>query len=253
VAGFPGGRLWIPLGLVATDELVASSVALALGIRPGADDVTAQLAAALAPLGRVLLVLDGCEAVVDGVASLVTTLISYCPLLSVVVTSWVPLGVEGEQVVALGPLPGPAGPGRTAMLASLPLRLLADRVREGGRRLDIDEEIAPFVAELCRRCGGVPLVLELVAAQLAAMSVADLLDHLPEVIEQGQSRLRVIEGCALGIWRYEPASGRSGVAPAGQGVSVIIAVPRRVRSCWGRGRQEGTVLASKAGSGRPEW
>ena len=35
-AGFPGGRLWVPLGLVARDELVASSVALALGIRPGA-------------------------------------------------------------------------------------------------------------------------------------------------------------------------------------------------------------------------
>jgi len=166
----------------------------------------------------------------------VTTLISYCPLLSVVVTSRVPLAVEGEQVVALGPLPGPAGPGRTAMLASLPLRLPADRVREGGGRPDIDEEIAPFVAELCRRCGGVPLVLELVAAQLAVMSVADLLDHLPEVIEHGESRLRVIGGCALGIWRCEPASGRSGVAPAGQGVSVIIAVPRRVRSCWGRGR-----------------
>ena len=171
--------------LVARDELVASSVALALGIRPGAEDATAQLVAALAPLGRALLMLDGCEAVVDGVASLVTTLVSYCPLLSVVVTSRVPLAVEGERVIALGPLPGPAGPGRTAMLASLPLRLLADRVREGGGRLDIGEEIAPFVAELCRRCGGVPLALELVAAQLAAMSVADLLDHLPEADRGG--------------------------------------------------------------------
>ena len=131
-AGFPGGRLWVPLGLVARDELVTSSVALALGIRPGAGDVTAQLAAALAPLGRALLVLDGCEAVVDGVASLVTTLVSYCPLLSLVVTSRVPLAVEGERVIAPGPLPGPAGQGRAAILASLPLRLLADRVHAGG-------------------------------------------------------------------------------------------------------------------------
>ena len=191
-AAFPGGRLWVPLGLEARDELVASSVALALGIRPGAEDATAQLAAALAPLGRVLLILDGCEAVVDGVASLVTTLVAYCPLLSVVVTSRVPLAVDGERVIALEPLPGPAGAGRTAMLASLPLRLLADRVGAGGGRLDTGEEMAPFVAELCRRCGGVPLALELVAAQLAAMSVADLLDHLPEVIEQGAGRLRVI-------------------------------------------------------------
>ena len=128
-----------------------------------------------------LLILDGCEAVVDGVASLVTALLASCPLLSVVVTSRVPLAVEGERDrwLAAPPLPEsapscwPTGCGRAA----------------GGSRSPAPA--APFVAELCRRCGGLPLALELVAAQLAAMSVADLLDHLPEVAGEG-GQLRAI-------------------------------------------------------------
>jgi predicted ATPase/DNA-binding SARP family transcriptional activator len=191
-ADFPGGRLWVPLAAVRQDELVASSVTMAAGISPGADDAVSRLAGYLAPLGRVLLVLDGGETVIDGVASLVTELLSFCPMLSVVVTSRVPLSVEGERVVTLDPLPGPAGAGRPELLASFGVRLLADRVRAGGRRLDITDETAPFVAELCRRCGGLPLALELVAAQLAEMSLADLLDHLPGVLAGGDDQLRAI-------------------------------------------------------------
>ncbi len=186
----PGGRLWVPLAAVAQDELVASSVAMTLGISPGADDVTSQLTRRLAPLGRALLILDGCEAVVDGVASLVAGLLASCPMLSVIVTSRVPLSVESEQVLPLAPLPGPDAGGRDALAASLQVRLLADRVRGGGGHLDLDAAAAPFVAELCRRCGGLPLALELVAAQLSEMSVADLLDHLPEVA--GDDRLRAV-------------------------------------------------------------
>jgi predicted ATPase/DNA-binding SARP family transcriptional activator len=191
-AALPGGRLWVPLTAVTADELVASSVAMSVGISPGADDVMSQLTGHLAPLGRALLILDGCEAVIDGVASLVAGLLAFCPMLSVAVTSRVPLSVEGERVVVLGPLPGPAGSGRPALLASLQVRLLTDRVRRGGARLDVDDAAAPFVVELCRRCGGLPLALELVAAQLAAMSLADLLDHLPDVFADGEDRLRAI-------------------------------------------------------------
>jgi predicted ATPase/DNA-binding SARP family transcriptional activator len=176
-AGFAGGRLWVPLAGVTQDELVASSVALTLGVAPGPDDVLPRLAGQLARLGRTLLILDGCEAVVDGVASAVAALLEHCPQLSVLVTSRVPLAVEGERVLVLAPLPEAA-------------ELLADRVRWGGGQLALTGPAAPFVAELCRRCGGLPLALELVAAQLTAMSPADLLDHLPET--EGDGALRAI-------------------------------------------------------------
>ena len=113
----------------------------------------------------------------DGVASAAAALLEHCPQLSVLVTSRVPLAVEGERVLVLAPLPESP-------------ELLADRVRRGGGQLAVTGTAAPFVAELCRRCGGLPLALELVAAQLTAMSPADLLDHLPEA--EGDGALRAI-------------------------------------------------------------
>ena len=77
----------MPLATVGDDELVASSVALALGARVGADDPGLTLTEQLAPLGPTLLVLDGCELVADGVARWCTTLLVGCPALTVLVTS----------------------------------------------------------------------------------------------------------------------------------------------------------------------
>ena len=132
--GFPGGRLWVSLGPVARDELVASTVAMALGLPVGADDPARLVAGHLAPLGRALLVLDGCEAVVDGTASLVTSAARRLP--AAVGAGHQP-GAAGRRGRAgrspLGPLPGPAGPGRAAMLAQ-PAGAAARRPGPRGRR-----------------------------------------------------------------------------------------------------------------------
>ncbi|HXS67169.1 MAG TPA: BTAD domain-containing putative transcriptional regulator [Streptosporangiaceae bacterium] len=191
-----GGRSWVSLASVPQDELVASTVAMELGLPVGTDDPATLVAGHFAPLGRALLVLDGCEAVVDGTASLADSLLASCPMLTLLVTSRIPLAVEAETVIAVDPLAVPGQmtwpPSQLAaeLAASTQVRLLADRVRAGGGQLVVDDTTVPFVAELCRRCGGLPLALELVAAQLAAMSVPDLLDHLPELVAGGQDWLR---------------------------------------------------------------
>ena len=189
---FPGGRLWVSLAPVAQDALVGATVALAVGAAVGTGEAGAALAEHLAPLGRALLVLDGCEVVVDGVASLAADLLAACPHLTLVVTSRVALSVGGEHVVRVEPLTAPACAGAGALLASAPVRLLLDRVREGGGELTIDERLAPYVGRLLRRCGGLPLALELVAAQLEAVPVGDLLDHLDDVVVEGDDRLRSV-------------------------------------------------------------
>ena len=191
-ADFPGGRLWVSLAPVAQDALVAATVALAAGVPVGTEEASAALAEHLAPLGRVLLVLDGCEIVVDGVASLAAELLTACPYLTLVVTSRVALSVGGEHVVGVEPLAAPAGTEAGALLASVPVRLLLDRVRDGGGELAIDDRLAPYVASLLDRCGGLPLALELVAAQLAAIPVGDLLDHLAQVMVEGDDQLRSV-------------------------------------------------------------
>jgi predicted ATPase/DNA-binding SARP family transcriptional activator len=192
---FVGGRLWVSLAPVAQDALVASTVALEVGVALGTDDATAVLAEHLAPLGRVLLVLDGCEIVVDGVASLASALLASCPHLTLVVTSRVPLSLEGERVVTVEPLDAPTSDDPAALLASAQVRILIDRVHDSGGDLQVDERLAPHVALLLGQCGGLPLALELVAAQLSAMPVGDLLDHLSDVLVDGEDRLRrVVRG-----------------------------------------------------------
>ncbi len=72
------------------------------------------------------------------------------------------------------------------------VRLLVDRVRDGGAALDIDDTNAALVADLCRRCDGLPLALELAAAQLTAMPVGDLLDQLAHLDVDRDDRLRAL-------------------------------------------------------------
>ncbi len=176
--GFGGGRRWVSLAAVADNELVAATAALELGIAVGTDDPEGAIAAELAPLGRALLVLDGCEATRDGVASLVSALLMTCRQLTVLVTSRSPIGLEGEKVLMLQPFSAPAPTDLPGLAASDSVRLLVDRVTTGGGLLDVDADNAPLVAALCLRCGGLPLALELAAAQLTVMSLPDLLEHL---------------------------------------------------------------------------
>jgi predicted ATPase/DNA-binding SARP family transcriptional activator len=191
VRQFPGGRWWVSLATVFGDALVSSAVALRLGVSPGADDATGRIADRLAGLGRCLLVVDGCDSVVDGAASLVTSLLADCPGLVVVVTGRTRLGLADERVVRVEPLalPGQDGGGGASVL------LLGDRVREGGGELVLTAELAPYVDALCRRCAGLPLALELVAAQLTELSPGDLVDHIDEVADEGADALRsIVEG-----------------------------------------------------------
>jgi predicted ATPase len=189
--GFDGGRYWVSLAAVSDDELVASSIAIGLGARIGADDPTRAVARHLSPLGPTLVVLDGCELVIDGVASLVSALLTDCPNATFLVTSRLPLGVGGEMVIPVAPLPRPSSDDRRSIVGNAAVRLLVDRVRATGEVLTIDDTTAPMIAALCVQCGGLPLALELAAAQLSAIPVGDLLDHLSDVVVDGD-QLRAV-------------------------------------------------------------
>ncbi|MYS53758.1 hypothetical protein GTW46_27480, partial [Streptomyces sp. SID6013] len=82
---------------------------------------------------RMLIVLDNCEHVVEAAARLTEELLARCPHLTVLATSREPLGVPGESLRPVEPLPEPAA-----------LRLLADRgaAARPGFRVDADEETA---------------------------------------------------------------------------------------------------------------
>lgn len=180
-------RHWASLGDVGADELVATTVAAALGADTTGDPA-AQAVERLAN-GPALLVLDGCERVADGAAELIAVLSEALPDLRVIATSRVPIGVAGAARIDVPPLPVAQS---TEPIAEAAVQLLVDRVAALGGRLRIDPRSLPHLTELCARCEGVPLALELAAGQLAAMAVADLLDALGPVTVHAGDVLRTL-------------------------------------------------------------
>lgn len=108
-----------------------------------------------------LLLLDNCEHLVEAAAALADHLLARCPGLTVLATSREPLGVPGEFVRPVDPLPDP-----------MALRLLADRGAAAlpGFRVDADEGTAAACAEICHRLDGLPLAIELAAARLRMLT-----------------------------------------------------------------------------------
>ncbi|MFE2560168.1 BTAD domain-containing putative transcriptional regulator [Streptomyces sp. NPDC059352] len=117
---------------------------------------------------RMLLLLDNCEHLVAAAADLAETVLARCPGLRVLATSREPLGVPGEAVRPLGPLP-----------VGMALRLLGERgaaARPGFRVADD----AGAAEEVCRRLDGLPLAIELAAARLRMLSVRQIADRLDD-------------------------------------------------------------------------
>ncbi|MFE2559837.1 BTAD domain-containing putative transcriptional regulator [Streptomyces sp. NPDC059352] len=130
-------------------------------------DPTAHLVEHLA--GRpFLLVLDNCEHVIGAAAALAETLLTHCPQLRILATSREPLGVPGESVRPVEPLPpDPAH------------RLFAERAR--AVRPSFDPARDPgAVDEICRRLDGLPLAIELAAARLRLLTPRQIADRLDD-------------------------------------------------------------------------
>ncbi|CAL9522209.1 hypothetical protein SUDANB176_03875 [Streptomyces sp. enrichment culture] len=161
---------FVPLAGVTADDDVAGEVASAVGTgegRPfgGGPDVVGGIVAALGS-GPVLLVLDNCEHVVRSAAELVQALVSRSRELRVLATSRAPLGLTSEYVYALPEL-SPA--------ASVELFEQRARAARPGVELPADR-----VAEICRHLDGLPLAVELAAARVRVLSVADISRRLQD-------------------------------------------------------------------------
>lgn len=109
---------------------------------------------------RMLLILDNCEHVVDAAARLAEEVLARCPGVQILATSREPLGVPGETLRPVDPLPDPVA-----------LRLFDDRGAAARAGFTVDEDPAAAV-EICRRLDGMPLAIELAAARLRLLTPA---------------------------------------------------------------------------------
>lgn len=146
--------------------VVAAAVAGALGLgeQPGRG-ITESVVAALADR-HVLLVLDNCEQVRDGVAVFVERLLAACPRVAVLATSRARLMVPFERVYPVPPL-SLAGDGESDAVA-----LFLDRAGAAGR--PPDPSLREHVASVCARLDGVALAIELAAARWPTLGLDGL-------------------------------------------------------------------------------
>ena len=165
---------FVDLSAVRDGDAVASIV-------DGLDDV-------LEP-GPALLVLDNCEQVVAAVRERLRSLLREIPALKVLATSREPLGLPGERVWTMPPLPQEES-----------LELFAERARLGGAPFSVTNENSADVANLCRAFEGLPLGIELAAAWAPLIGLSgiqarmgarlDVLSHSPHAPAPRHQSLR---------------------------------------------------------------
>jgi predicted ATPase/class 3 adenylate cyclase len=159
----------------------------------GVDDAVAALFSVIARVGQgtcetlaeflrtkeLLLVLDNCEHLLEGVAALAGVLQRSCPRLVILATGREALGIDGERLVPVPPLGMPgASADLTAIRDAEAVRLFADRAAAVKPGFQVTAQNAAAVAAVVRRLDGIALAIELAAARVPAMTPAELARRL---------------------------------------------------------------------------
>ena len=162
---------------------VAQSVATVLGVKEESGHAIEDALARHVRDRQILLLLDNCEHVAEGAAPLVRRLLEAGPQVHALATSREPLRLPGEAVY---PLAGLAVPGpREAMSADAVIqyesvRLFVERARVASPAFVFDDNTASTIAAMCHRLDGIPLALELAAARVRGVPLAQIATRLKD-------------------------------------------------------------------------
>jgi predicted ATPase len=178
---FAAGAWLVELDAVEEPELLGRTVAGALGIEDRSYPEPVDTLSDYLEDKQLLLVLDNCEHLLDACTMLVGKLLAKAPELRVLATSRQALGVEGEHVLAVPPLPVPAGellPTMSGLHQYDAVRLFTERAAEALPGFEVESDNRLTVVQLCQRLDGIPLAIELAAVRLRSLSVEKILDRL---------------------------------------------------------------------------
>jgi predicted ATPase len=202
------GVWFVDLAPVRSADGVADAIAKALGVGRLGDQDTDTILVDHVRARRLLLVLDNCEHLLARVAQVAQRLLEGSPGLVVLATSRERLGVPGESILEVNPLPYPDETEPVTKDFDA-VRLFVDRVRAVSRD-DDPGMLFDVVGEIVRRLDGIPLALELAAARAHGLGLVGLRDHLDDRFSvlsspAGIDRHQTLEAAV--DWSYRLLSG----------------------------------------------
>jgi predicted ATPase/class 3 adenylate cyclase len=167
-AGFRDGAWFVDLAPSTSPEAVTVAVARALGLPDQLGRTSIGMLVGFIADRHMLVVFDNCEQLVDASAEVAVALLSGCPGLTLLATSREPIDVAGEVTWRVPSL----------AIADEAMDLFVDRARRIRPDFNMTDDDAATIIEICRRLDGMPLAIELAAARVRALSLAEILDGL---------------------------------------------------------------------------
>jgi predicted ATPase/class 3 adenylate cyclase/DNA-binding CsgD family transcriptional regulator len=179
VTGFDDGVWYVDLAPITDLAVVTVTVARTLGLpdQPGRSAMDTLLR--FVANRKMLLLLDNCEHLLDACGQTVVELLNGCPQLTILATSREPIGIAGEVSWRVPSL----------ALADEAIDLFTDRAQRVRPDFRVTGDAAELAREICRRLDGMPLAIELAAARVRALSLAQIVDSLHD-------RFRLLTGGA---------------------------------------------------------
>jgi predicted ATPase/DNA-binding SARP family transcriptional activator len=174
---YEDGVWWVELASLTEPSAIVHAIASRVDTGPVSNQDP--LAAVLSAYSdrQALFVLDNCEHVIVECGRVVRDLLERCPHVSVLTTSRVPLGVSGEHLVIVEPLPVD---GADDAASSPAVQLFVDRAQSSLTTFELNDANTSTVVELCRRLDGLPLAIELAASRVRSMSPARILGRMDD-------------------------------------------------------------------------
>ena len=192
---YPNGSAYVSIASVTQAGDVMPTVGTALGITEASGRSAVDAIATVIGSGRVVLLLDNLEQVLDAAVD-IADLVSRCAGLHIITTSRAPLKIGAESELALPPLALPDSNSREVeeLLQSPAVALFVQRAEKVQPGFSITSTNGLAIAAICIRLDGLPLALELAAARVRILEPAALLtrlDHALDLLTSGDRDLPV--------------------------------------------------------------
>jgi predicted ATPase/DNA-binding SARP family transcriptional activator len=187
----PDGVWFVEMTSLTDPALVVQTVARALGVKEAASRPLVETLAAKVASRSLLLILDNCEHLRDACATLADALLSRCSALRLLATSREALAIVGEfryHTPSLA-LPPPASPNHPSgsgekdpawLMEYGGMRLFVERAMQVRPSFRLTTRNVASVLRVVRRLDGIPLAIELAAARMGSLSIAEIQTRLQD-------------------------------------------------------------------------